>query len=65
MHNPTRDLFKRAKQEIFKLLEQDAMPNFIKGPEYAAMIETLRCSNLDAKGTSMNAIQRVISRFRR
>lgn len=61
IHTPTRDLFKKAKHEIFKLLEQDAMPNFIKGPEYAAMCEALRCSNMNM---SKGMLQRVISRFR-
>ena len=40
--NPSRVLFKRAQQEIFKLLEQDALPKFIRSSEFKSMQETLQ-----------------------
>jgi hypothetical protein len=42
--NPSRTLFKRAQLEIFKLLEQDALPKFLRSAEFAAMQETLQAA---------------------
>ena len=39
--SPDKFLFKRAQQEIFKLLEQDAMPKFLKGTEYVNMLSCM------------------------
>jgi hypothetical protein len=63
---PTRSLFKKAQAEIFKLLEQDALPQYIKGPEYAAMVVALQSSSTLGRGGGggMSALQRVMSRFR-
>jgi hypothetical protein len=36
--DPQRFLFRRAQDEIFRLLEQDAVPKFVAGPEYRALL---------------------------
>lgn len=44
--SPQRFLFRRAQEEIFRLLEQDAMPKFLAGPEYRSMVSALESSQL-------------------
>ena len=60
---PTRILFKKAQSEIFKLLEQDALPHFVRGPEYSAMLTALQASKKGTKSSQLSTFQRVIARF--
>ena len=61
--NPTRKLFKRAQDEIFKLLEQDALPHFLRGPEYSSMLTSLQASKKRTKPSQLSTFQKVISKF--
>ncbi len=63
--NPSRTLFKRAQMEIFKLLEQDALPKFLRSTEFAAMQETLQAavSLGQEKQGRFNILQRAMGSF--
>ena len=52
VNNPDKYLFKRAQGEIFKLLEQDAMPKFIKGVEYTNMLLCMQAAASSAGADS-------------
>tara|TARA_B110000090_G_C13217104_1_gene383288 strand:- start:136 stop:840 length:705 start_codon:yes stop_codon:yes gene_type:complete len=60
--NPDRTLFKRAQLEIFKLLEMDALPKFVKGQEYEAMLQAIDASPTlgNTDGGYINSFQRAI-----
>ena len=57
---PGRDLFKRAQGEIFKLLEQDAYPKFLLGPEHELMLKCIQASASAKKGKT-SSIQKALS----
>ena len=68
MANPGKNLFKRAQGEIFKLLEQDALPKFIKGPEYSAMLKCMEATNVKTDADYGNSgqlsiLQRAMTRM--
>ena len=47
-----RDLFVKAQCEIYRLLEIDALPKFLRGPEYQAMMECIKASTKSTTGQS-------------
>ena len=53
--SPDRSLFKRAQMEIFKLLEQAALPKFLKGPEYASMLQCIEAARVTASSGSSSS----------
>ena len=63
---PDKNLFKRAQGEIFKLLEQDALPKFFKGPEYACMLKCMEATTIHmdtAQEGQLSMFQRTLSRL--
>ncbi len=66
VNNPDKSLFKVAQQEIFKLLELDAWPKFLKGPEYQAMLEAMKVlatGGRESEEPVVGALQRAMTRI--
>ena len=62
LSEPQRFLFRRAQEEIFRLLEQDAMPKFFVGPEYKAMLNALESKHeTTAKGRRIPTLSKAFS----
>lgn len=64
LSDPQRTLFRRAQDEIYKLLEQDAIPKFINGPEYKAMLLAVESSQVAGRARSpVEALNKALSAF--
>jgi len=64
LSDPQRTLFRRAQDEIYKLLEQDAIPKFIHGPEYKAMLQAVESSQVAGRARSpVEALSKALSAF--
>jgi len=60
--DPQRFLFRRAQEEIFRLLDQDAMPKFAAGPEYRAMLKAIETQGVGGRGSGMGTPVAVLSK---
>lgn len=59
--NPDKNLFKAAQSEIFKLLELDAFPKFLRGAEYEAMVEALKVTAADKDAEPTGVLKRALT----